>query len=48
MIQNYDATPQIFLSGRILKAIDFDYKEMFVKVIFDLKIYSNLYLQFTI
>lgn len=32
MLQSYDATPQIFLSGRILKAEDFGYKEMFVKV----------------
>ena len=32
MIQSYDATPQIFLSGRILKAKNFEYQEMYVKV----------------
>lgn len=31
MIRNYDATPQIFITGRIIKAEDFDLKEMFVK-----------------
>ena len=40
MILSYDATPQVFITGRILKAEEYNYKEMFIRVYFLLSLCS--------